>query len=165
MTEKIREKIALLALAIEKVDEATQKVIHLRHNFEVVRRSSEKIHERDPRTNQIRVLTPDMLQQRIKGAEQEADEAKAVLLYLTGRETMEEARAAYLNLLTAYHRWGTLREMVRQIDLGATLKEVTETFASEEEVYHAYDDAIDVMKETDGLLEVPELTNLTLIVG
>jgi len=110
--EQVRRQVNTLGFAIEKVDEMNAKVVEMRWQYEMLRR--------DPALGQQArgTVTPDKHLTTLRDMERQRDNAETVAMYLAGTPGINEAREAYMDLLTAFQRVGLLKQIGYQISNG-----------------------------------------------
>jgi hypothetical protein len=111
--ETVREQVALITKAIEQMDSATSDMIEARWRMEMVGR------EPSLGRTQRGIVTVDDLATNITTLAKTRDTALAVLLFLTGTESADEAREAFLRLISAYQRFGEVIEIKRMVMVGS----------------------------------------------
>jgi len=116
--EKIRRDISFIGKAIENHDEIVSNLIDARWRHDMIVALPELGVARDPRTSQPTVISPADMQVNIEGLEKQRQAAETVAVQLTGASDMDGARQTYLDMLGAYQRLGSLRELERLSSVG-----------------------------------------------
>lgn len=127
--EKIRQDMLLVGELLKQMDDLTNNINDARWKYEMLSRKPQLGGK----------TTPDMLADNIRDLTEQRDTAGEILTTLTGKDSVEAARHAYLTLGTAYQRLANLREVQAAIRAGVTVSEETRKAlgASVEGVDHA----------------------------
>lgn len=162
--EQIRGTVLLLQKSIEIIDGVSEAIAENRIKFEALRRM--------PQLGQTPqgLLTPDKLKGAIDGLLDQQREHEEIVKYLTGAETVEAAREAYLRLLTAFQRVTTLLELDRMVAAGfpGAIKEGTEAygvsskFAIRAEIEHDLILAKTNLAEVNATVTVPPISDISI---
>lgn len=117
--EKTRELVSYIGSSIEIYDNLTKKLQEARFNFEMLVQKPERGIGHDQRGREVRT-TPQDMADNIQALSLERTDIAKIIFDVTGATTMDGARQVYLNVLSAYQRVGSLRELRRLYDLGFT---------------------------------------------
>lgn len=143
--EKIRRDVTLVGKAIESHDEIVGNIVESRWKHDMISEMPELGAARD-RSGQVRVIPSSELRQNLEDLEKQRVVAERVATRLTGTADMDGARGVYLDVLTAYQRVGSLRELERMLWAGSNQ-------AREE----ALSQGLEWFTESDGDVTIPEL--------
>jgi hypothetical protein len=115
--EQIRRDVTLLGKAVDNHDELVNNITESRWRHDMIVEMPELGRARHPGTGETVIISPAEMRENIAELEQQREAAERVAARLTGAENMDGARAVYLNVLTAYQRVGSLRELARMVEL------------------------------------------------
>jgi hypothetical protein len=119
----VRDKIQVIRTVITKYDEVSEQLADARFRMEMLRRRPE-LGTKQENGQLITVATAAAYQQGIQELEKERVTIGDILLYLAGKDSVDAAREAYLDLLGAFNRLGKLREESRLLAAGYTPMEI-----------------------------------------
>lgn len=153
-------KLRIMQHVIGQLDDITDRLAEQRFMLEMFRRYPEKGNSRDGRT----MMTADQVLNSITALETERKDVLPILYSFTNADSEEEARETYMDVLSAYQRWFSLKEQFRLRSVGYSLEELDNRRfnGTMEELETMIDKAKTVLDKMAENLTINEPSNLVL---
>lgn len=116
--ENVREQVSYIGEAVTMYDELTKKVMEARFNYRMLALNPDRGIGMDRQTGKPVRTTPDEMAKNVEFLAKEREDIAKIIFEVTGATTMDGARQAYLDILSAYQRVGGLREMYKLVRAG-----------------------------------------------
>jgi hypothetical protein len=118
--DQVRDNLTLIGLVNERLETVLTQVAEVRFQYEVLRRAPEfGVSQRPGAPN----ATADDSLTRLQELSRHIDVISDVFMSLTGTPTIDEARSVYLEVLSTFQHWGTLREQHVKRQAGLSVDE------------------------------------------